>query len=204
MQKVNYNAYIPAKIERDQEGNSRAAIGTDTYETGFPSEGLFAGWGVESGKTVAIVIRPDGRALLTSIHHIRFQNETSLKWIPVKERLPEPGKPVLCARLQTSMEGTQRIMAAIGRVNQNGRFTCEVDWVSVDYWAELPEYPPLITVDSTHMLPPDVSEKILKARDAFVEKDYEEVWHWLYSIASPNYDKTDPWEDLERMAGRRL
>lgn len=51
-------------------------------------------------------------------------------------------------------------------------------------------------------LPPDVAEKILKARDAFVEKDYDEVWHWLYSIASPNYDKTEPWEDLERMAGR--
>lgn len=51
-------------------------------------------------------------------------------------------------------------------------------------------------------LPPDVAEKILKARDAFVEREYDEVWHWLYSIASPNYDKTDPWEDLERMAGR--
>jgi hypothetical protein len=51
-------------------------------------------------------------------------------------------------------------------------------------------------------LPPDVAEKILKARDAFVERDYDEVWHWLYSIASPNYDKTEPWEDLERMAGR--
>ena len=51
-------------------------------------------------------------------------------------------------------------------------------------------------------LQPDVAKKILKARDAFVEKDYDEVWHWLYSIASPNYDKTEPWEDLERMAGR--
>ena len=51
-------------------------------------------------------------------------------------------------------------------------------------------------------LPPDVAEKILKARDAFVEQDYDEVWHWLYSIASPNYDKTEPWEDLERMARR--
>jgi hypothetical protein len=43
MQKVNYNAYIPAKIERDQEGNSRAAIGTDTYETGFPPKAYLLG-----------------------------------------------------------------------------------------------------------------------------------------------------------------
>ena len=54
----------------------------------------------------------------------------------------------------------------------------------------------------SNSLPPDVAEKILRARDAFVERDYDEVWHWLYSIASPNYDKTEPWEDLERMAGR--
>lgn len=55
---------------------------------------------------------------------------------------------------------------------------------------------------NTALLPSDVAEKILKARDAFVEKDYNEVWHWLYSIASPNYDKPNPWDDLERMAGR--
>jgi hypothetical protein len=62
--------------------------------------------------------------------------------------------------------------------------------------------PPLLIADVSSSLPPDVAEKILKARDAFVERDYDEVWHWLYSIASPNYDKTEPWEDLERMAGR--
>jgi len=48
----------------------------------------------------------------------------------------------------------------------------------------------------------DIAEKILKARDSFVEKDYDEVWHWLYSIASPNYDKIEPWEELEKIAGR--
>ena len=51
-------------------------------------------------------------------------------------------------------------------------------------------------------LSPDIAEKILKARDAFIADDYDEVWHWLYSIASPNHDKTEPWEDLERIAGR--
>jgi hypothetical protein len=65
-----------------------------------------------------------------------------------------------------------------------------------------PTNPPLLIADVSSSLPPDVAEKILKARDAFVERDYDEVWHWLYSIASPNYDKTEPWEDLERMAGR--
>lgn len=48
----------------------------------------------------------------------------------------------------------------------------------------------------------DVAEKILKVRDAFVERDPSEAWHWLYSIASPNYDKKEPWEELEMIAGR--
>jgi hypothetical protein len=56
--------------------------------------------------------------------------------------------------------------------------------------------------ENSTAIPPDVAEKILKARDSFVQKEYDEVWHWLYSIASPNYDKTEPWENLERMAGR--
>lgn len=49
-------------------------------------------------------------------------------------------------------------------------------------------------------LSPEIAGKILKARDAFVEGDYDNVWHWIYSIASPNYDKTDPWEELEKIA----
>jgi hypothetical protein len=48
----------------------------------------------------------------------------------------------------------------------------------------------------------EMAEKILKIRDAIVEKDYDEAWHWLYSIASPDYDKLEPWEELERLAER--
>lgn len=59
-----------------------------------------------------------------------------------------------------------------------------------------------VVEENSAAIPPDVAEKILKARDSFVQKEYDEVWHWLYSIASPNYDKTEPWENLERMAGR--
>jgi len=53
-------------------------------------------------------------------------------------------------------------------------------------------------------LSPDIAENILKVRDAIIEKDYDEAWHWLYTIASPNYDKTadEVWTDLERIAGR--
>ena len=68
--------------------------------------------------------------------------------------------------------------------------------------SDKPQTPQLNIGAVSSSLPPDVAEKILKARDAFVERDYDEVWYWLYSIASPNYDKTEPWEDLERMAGR--
>ena len=44
--------------------------------------------------------------------------------------------------------------------------------------------------------------KIIKARDAFIEGDNSEVWHQLYSIASPNFDKkqVDVWTELEQLA----
>ena len=44
--------------------------------------------------------------------------------------------------------------------------------------------------------------KILKIKDAMIKKDYNEAWHWLYQIASPNFDKNyeDVWTDLEKLA----
>ncbi len=48
-------------------------------------------------------------------------------------------------------------------------------------------------------LPAEVAEKILKARDAFVADDMHEVWHQLYSIASPNFDQLKPWNELEQI-----
>jgi len=46
------------------------------------------------------------------------------------------------------------------------------------------------------------AEKILKVRDAIIEQDYNEAWHWLYSIASPGFDKLEPWEELENLASK--
>ena len=54
----------------------------------------------------------------------------------------------------------------------------------------------------SNSLPHDVAEKILKVRDAYIENDIEDVWHHLYSIASPNFDKKEPWQELEKIAGR--
>ena len=31
--------------------------------------------------------------------------------------------------------------------------------------------------------------------------DFDEVWHSLYKIASPNFDKIEPWDELEKIAG---
>jgi hypothetical protein len=64
-----------------------------------------------------------------------------ITWVSVETRLPEIDKLVICAMYQTSMGGTKRIASAIGKVNKNGRFNCAMDWVGVDYWAELPEPP---------------------------------------------------------------
>ena len=49
----------------------------------------------------------------------------------------------------------------------------------------------------------DVAEKILRARDAIVEGDYEEAYHCLYSIANLEFDSIDPWGELEEISGRR-
>lgn len=44
-----------------------------------------------------------------------------------------------------------------------------------------------------------IYKKILAARDAHIKDDYDEVWHQLYSIASPSFDKTKPWEEMESL-----
>ena len=43
---------------------------------------------------------------------------------------------------------------------------------------------------------------ILKVRDGLVENDAEEAYHWLYQIASPNFDKDidEVWKEIEEMA----
>jgi hypothetical protein len=35
------------------------------------------------------------------------------------------------------MGGRKRISNAMGFVNKNGKFSCEMDWVDVDYWADI-------------------------------------------------------------------
>jgi cell division protein FtsB len=43
---------------------------------------------------------------------------------------------------------------------------------------------------------------ILKVRDALVENDVEDAFHWLYQIASPNFDKysDEVWKEIEELA----
>lgn len=49
-------------------------------------------------------------------------------------------------------------------------------------------------------LPPKwIAERILKARDAHINGDYNEVWHQLYSIADPEFKSLNPWETLEEI-----
>lgn len=52
-------------------------------------------------------------------------------------------------------------------------------------------------------LPPDVAEKLLRVRDAITAEDYSEAWHWLYSIANPEFDSVTPFAELEEVAGRQ-
>jgi hypothetical protein len=98
-------------------------------------------------------------------------------------------------------EQFKEMIEAAHRAGQHNQGHCDPSVYEAMVYYER-EVKKLVIPDVIVSLPPDVAEKILKARDSFVEKDYDEVWHWLYSIASPNFDKTEPWKDLERVAGR--
>jgi len=47
-----------------------------------------------------------------------------------------------------------------------------------------------------------LAEMILKCRDALIQADYIEAWHWLYQLqekVGTGYDPYKPWEHLERL-----
>lgn len=49
---------------------------------------------------------------------------------------------------------------------------------------------------------PETARKLLKIRDALVNNDINEAYHYLYQIASPSYDKMadEVWKSLEEKA----
>ena len=45
------------------------------------------------------------------------------------------------------------------------------------------------------------AQQILKVRDALVERNLDEAYHQLYTLADPEYKiRANPWEDVERIA----
>ena len=48
----------------------------------------------------------------------------------------------------------------------------------------------------------ELAKKLLLIRDAIIQEDYDEAYHQLYSIASPNFDKDcdNVWKELEELA----
>lgn len=47
----------------------------------------------------------------------------------------------------------------------------------------------------------EVAAKIMLVRDAYLKGNMEDVYHHLYSIASPGFDKYEPWKRLIEIAG---
>ena len=47
---------------------------------------------------------------------------------------------------------------------------------------------------------PRVAKLLLKIRDEIAKENISEAYHALYEIASPDFDKTEPWENIERIA----
>ena len=54
--------------------------------------------------------------------------------------------------------------------------------------------------DMDEEISPRVAKLILKIRDSYIEQNFEDVWHFLYQIASPNFDKFQAWGEIERIA----
>lgn len=50
---------------------------------------------------------------------------------------------------------------------------------------------------------PRVAALILQVRDALALKDYDEAYHLLYQIVSPDFNKVDPWRELEALNLKR-
>ena len=55
---------------------------------------------------------------------------------------------------------------------------------------------------SMERIPRDVARKILKIRDALINEDYVEAYHWCYAIAHPDFNvySNKVWKELEKMA----
>ena len=49
---------------------------------------------------------------------------------------------------------------------------------------------------------PRVAKLILQIKDSVIRDDMEDVYHYLYQIASPDYDKLfdDVWSEIEEIA----
>jgi hypothetical protein len=47
-----------------------------------------------------------------------------------------------------------------------------------------------------------VARLLLKIRDEIARVNISEAYHALYEIASPDFDKTEPWENIERIASK--
>lgn len=47
---------------------------------------------------------------------------------------------------------------------------------------------------------PRVASLLIKVRDEIAKENISEAYHALYQIASPDFDKTEPWEKVEKIA----
>lgn len=54
------------------------------------------------------------------------------------------------------------------------------------------------------LVSPEIADKLLKIRDALIQNDYDEAYHWLYLIACPEMDKNaeEVWSALENKASQ--
>lgn len=54
------------------------------------------------------------------------------------------------------------------------------------------------------IIPAWVAQRLLKIKDALVRDDRDEAYHWLYSIACPDFSSYHPWIGLEDFANAKL
>jgi len=72
--------------------------------------------------------------------------------------------------------------------------------IGVEYTSQFNPTKEITDKDMDEEISPRVAKLILKIRDSYIEQDFEDVWHFLYQIASPNFDKFQAWGEIERIA----
>lgn len=133
-------------------------------------------------------------------HHSGEYIKNALKWFDKYFERPDSQ---FASQSQSKPEPGKSIDELLKGCEHDGSFipVSEVKRLMEEYRNQSQKMP-------TDEMSPRIAKLIIKIRDLFIEAKsdpldtMEEIWHFLYKIASPNYDKLseDVWKEIETIA----